>query len=243
LIDSTFVEAIRDGVATQEFTVGDRTFFSEPVHNPPFPEEPKAATLEIETLSGIGDYLKSDSFAKDRKDASAGDCLLHVVSHKQVDLFSPIMGVHRFREKYLTSVRGGNIFKFGEFYPHTNFIIALQSLFLDFGDRAKVLKAIKDNATRTSNDDGVTQRVTATVGIALADEVSLPNPVLLKPYRTFAEVEQPPSEFVLRVQASRQGTLPEAALFEADGGRWAREAIISIREYLKQNTAGIPIIA
>jgi len=58
------------------------------------------------------------------------------------------------------------------------------------------------------------------------------NPIRLRPYRTFREIEQPASLFVLRLQKGRDGELPRAALFEADGGQWKLEACQAIKHWL-----------
>lgn len=53
------------------------------------------------------------------------------------------------------------------------------------------------------------------------------------PFRTFIEIEQPESEFLLRAKKGYEGI--EFALFEADGGAWKKEAIDNIAAYLKEN--------
>lgn len=60
----------------------------------------------------------------------------------------------------------------------------------------------------------------------------VPNPVKLKPYRTFLEVDQPVSEFIFRMKQDKyDGVL--CALFEADGGAWKMEATERIKKYLE----------
>ena len=58
--------------------------------------------------------------------------------------------------------------------------------------------------------------------------------VLLRPFRTFLEVEQPESEFLLRVH-------PEEGIgfFEADGGIWKLEAKKNIADYFNTNLADL----
>ena len=46
-------------------------------------------------------------------------------------------------------------------------------------------------------DDGVSQKATITKGIAGKEDVIVPNPVTLRPYRTFLEVEQPEKQVYL----------------------------------------------
>ena len=49
----------------------------------------------------------------------------------------------------------------------------------------------------------------------------------LAPFRTFSEIEQPESSFVLRVNDRGR-----VGLFEADGGAWRNTAMLRIKEYL-----------
>ncbi|MNW60692.1 hypothetical protein D3C74_386970 [compost metagenome] len=70
---------------------------------------------------------------------------------------------------------------------------------------------------------GMTQSVVAKTGVATVEDVKVPNPVLLAPYRTFVEVEQPESSFVFRMKDG-----PSAALFEADGGAWRNDVIANV---------------
>jgi hypothetical protein len=67
--------------------------------------------------------------------------------------------------------------------------------------------------------------------------------VELRPYRTFREIEQPASKFVLRVKRGGEGQKPGCALFEADGGFWKLEAIENIRKYIASKNLNITIIA
>jgi hypothetical protein len=75
--------------------------------------------------------------------------------------------------------------------------------------------------------------VTAKSGISTVENVIVPNPVMLCPFRTFAEVEQPESEFVFRMQTGFK-----AALFEADGGKWKLYAMQNVKAYLEEKLAG-----
>lgn len=109
---------------------------------------------------------------------------------------------------------------------------------VDAQDRAKLLALVgnvKDSSVRTVGDDGITQTTTVKTGVATVADVMVPNPVTLSPYRTFAEVEQPASNFVFRMRSGNDE--PAAALFEADGGAWRIEAIANIRQWLELHLA------
>lgn len=71
------------------------------------------------------------------------------------------------------------------------------------------------------------------------DNVLVPNPVNLIPYRTFLEVEQPASDFVFRVSEGRGGA-PVFKLVTADGGVWKSQAVANVKAYLTEALKDIP---
>ena len=84
----------------------------------------------------------------------------------------------------------------------------------------------------TTRDNGVCQEVEARQGISLKALVQIKPRVALRPYRTFLEVEQPESEFLLRVDAEEG-----VGLFEADGGMWVQTAKRRIAAYFEEKLA------
>lgn len=80
----------------------------------------------------------------------------------------------------------------------------------------------------TTKDNGVTQSVEARTGVALKQMVAVRPRVALRPFRTFLEVEQPESEFLLRLNDNGR-----VGLFEADGGTWTLAAKKNIQNYLE----------
>ena len=127
------------------------------------------------------------------------------------------------------------VFQFEKFYDTESFNIKMQSIFLDTDDKEAILKTVgnlKEDAVKTISDDGISQAVTVKTGIAAAGEAKVPNPVELKPYRTFTEVEQPSSPFVFRMKEGGY-----CGLYEADGGAWKRIAIGNIKAHLELKLA------
>lgn len=59
----------------------------------------------------------------------------------------------------------------------------------------------------------------------------MPNPVKLRPYRTFAEIEQPESSYIFRIKDNDGG--PAFKLVEADGGLWKNVVMKKIKDYLE----------
>lgn len=114
-------------------------------------------------------------------------------------------------------------------------IVELQSLYGATPDRdylLDLLSHIDVNDGVSSMDNGVTQEVIVRTGAVLKQATPVRPIVQLQPYRTFLEVEQPISDFLLRV--CKDG---EPILFEADGGAWKLEAKRSIAAYLAEKLA------
>lgn len=109
-------------------------------------------------------------------------------------------------------------------------IIQLQSVFGCTPDRDYLLELISRmsvNEGVSSEDNGVTQFVTARKGTVLKENMPVKPIVSLMPYRTFLEAKQPMSEFLLRV--GKEGGI---SLYEADGGAWRLEAKDNIAAWL-----------
>ncbi len=196
---------------------------------------PKAETLTVNTLTGIVDFGPAIAVA-----------LIHVIDHKRVDVMDlNFTDPWLTRSTYLSAVHESPVFKFGQWFDNESFIIAIQSLFVQDENTAALLRIvgnIKEENVTQFDDDGVTQAVTAKAGISRQAVVAVPNPVTLRPYRTFMEIEQPASTFVFRMQSGK-GCPPSCALFEADGRMWRLEAIKSIKAWLAEKIPAIKIIA
>ena len=110
-------------------------------------------------------------------------------------------------------------------------IIELRSLFVPGEGTAYVLdllSRIGKNDSIQISDNGVTQTVETAQGVALKAAEKINPRVCLRPFRTFLEVEQPESDYLLRVDAEKG-----VGLFEADGGVWKLEAKRNIADYFK----------
>lgn len=121
----------------------------------------------------------------------------------------------------------------GRFMSYENAVIEIRSLYIPNEDTKyllSLLSSISNESKVTSTDNGVTQKVEARSGIALNSMVEIKPRVNLKPFRTFIEVEQPESEFLLRI--SDRG---EIGMFPADGGVWKLEATRNVAAYFEND--------
>ncbi len=194
-------------------------------------KNPIAQTVTVNTLTGLVDYLKS-SFDEEFHNDSL---MVHVASPTHVSVYSHLND-DMTRNAFIEAKAFLPEFRFGRFYDPESFNIALQAVFVSNDDLKGVLKLvgnIKDDNITLYGDDGISQQVTAKMGVATVAHVKVPNPVRLSPYRTFVEVSQPESNFVFRMHKGQDG--PECALFEADGGAWRNTAMQAIMAYLQES--------
>ena len=209
----------------------------EGAHKIPSPE-----CVRVASLTGVVDFLnqhKPDSF-------HVPPAIVHVRGYNRVVVCSDVQKSGQrveFCAADCPSVEDNKNFRYGEFYDQEFMVIALQSLFIPTPTVATLLNIVgnvQDASSLHCTDDGISQSVAVRSGIASCSEVRLPNPVVLQPFRTFLEIEQPASNFILRMRKNKGG--PEFAFFVADGGLWKLTAIQGIKEYFKAQGVELPII-
>ncbi len=238
------VERLAREAAGQVVTLDGVAYSTTPLHDVRKPL-PTCEPVKLHTLTGLVDFVRMNT-------PPAVAVAVHVVSHNSVRFMDAGLDGH-FRQREVYAIAGhedlfGGGFRFSQFIDAEAFVVGLQTLFVDSDDREAVLAVVgnlREEEVRTTGDDGVTQTVTAKAGVVLSKDVRVPNPVRLRPYRTFREVLQPVSSFVLRLQGGgKASTTPVAALFEADGGAWKVGAIQEIATYLRANLPdGVTVIA
>lgn len=201
--------------------------------------EPKADPICVATLTGFVDFVE-----RNIDDLDLINSYIAVIDSPQdVSLCSTLLEQRREREHLLTASLDSDMeaFPFGTFMRQEDFIIKLHSLFEkkeddDFDYVALMVSKTVQADTADTEDDGITQHVTVKRGVsgALKEKGEIKPIVRLSPYRTFREIVQPESLFLLRIKTSDNGTV-QAALFEADGGAWRNEARLRIAAYLKEH--------
>ena len=158
--------------------------------------------------------------------------LIHVTDHDTVEVKTELDDQSKRRVLAVVKAITPEI-RYKHFIDVESFNIMMQSNFIPNGDSEVVLNyasAIKIDKGAEIADNGISQVTTIKTGVSTLQLAKAPNPVTLKPYRTFQEVDQPESKFVFRINDN-----PGCALFEADGGIWRSEAKALIAEYLHTN--------
>lgn len=251
--DATFVTEVAKLAQPQlkEVGRGQHIFMAGNQHvliGAPLLAEPK--TLDVSTLQAIVDgAFDIQSAEPEAGSETKPKILVHVVSPTEVRVVAPNVGDEKQQFVYVRANASTPRLTLGNYIPLDLFIIQLQTMFGATEDRHRVLQFIGGMTAGLAaeiTDDGVSQSVTTRKGLTRAGvAVAFENPVWLEPFRTFPEVEQPISNFVLRLQQQKSGEeySATAMLLEADGGAWRREAIANVGEWLRERLPEMTILA
>ncbi|MBI9090748.1 MAG: hypothetical protein JEZ12_16140 [Desulfobacterium sp.] len=220
----------------ETLTVDDKTYIQDG-YNPLLDRFP--GSLDINNLTGIVDYINASPEKWD------GELFIHVADFDHVFLYQGMIGDFNQRVTILSADSRPCKFMFGRKIRVEDFIIALHGMFLPNEDRDYLLtlvSSVKIDASATLTDDGASQTVTAKQGVSsLVTPTVIKNPLLLQPFRTFNEVEQPASQFIFRF--GKDGDSPVCSLHECDGEAWKQEAIQRIKAFFIEELPDVPVIA
>lgn len=186
--------------------------------------------LEFGSLDAIVKMVKTE--LPDYTDGT-DPIFIRVIDHKNVEVFTRPDDRERRLFPYSAKCTDAD-FREG-WRDQQAAIIELRSRFLPTDDSAYLLgliSRINNDEGVQSSDNGVSQTVTAKKGVSLMATEQVKPRLSLQPFRTFREVAQPESEFILRLDEDGR-----VGLFEADGGIWKIEAKINIAAYLSSALA------
>lgn len=205
------------------------------------PDDPiNPASYEFFTLDGLIDYIRENVEGLIPEGEGAKRLILQVIDQQNVRLMSHPSEHHKKRHVIAECSAHVPTIRFDTFMDTEMFNTRLLSKFVDTPARAelfKVVQAMTKEQSCNTTDDGVSQVITVKQGVSMAANVTFKNPVPLMPMRTFTEIEQPESNFTLRVNDDAC-----CALYEADGGAWKNEAVAKIKDYLRSNLHGYNVV-
>lgn len=148
------------------------------------------------------------------------------------------------RETFATASPQLTRFKFNAYMDQEAFLIGLLACFADADQRADVIAVagnLRSESSIRSEDDGVTQQASIKKGARLEFK-TIQNPVTLRPFRTFPELEQPQGRYIFRVRREDDDSPPEVGLFEVYDGQWQLEAMATIADWFQEHLADITVI-
>lgn len=207
---------------------GERLIYIKPI----MPEdEPFPSTMRFFTLDGVVDYIENNTEHLIPDEENGERLILQVEDHKTVRLLSQPDKYSKRRHVIAECVAHAPEITYSRYMDVESFNTMLLSMFIPTESRETlfaVVKSLTKEQNCNTTDDGVSQVVTVKQGVSMASNVIFKNPVPLKPMRTFTEVDQPESNFTMRIDEDAR-----AALFEADGGAWKNDAVANIKSYLE----------
>ncbi|MDX9788858.1 MAG: hypothetical protein RBT11_18930 [Desulfobacterales bacterium] len=227
---AAFVDKILSLGAIQKTEIGGRIYTKGAMTLVQAPEHSGPGTLKFRTLRGLADYV-----FKNADITCLEDTFLHVHDFNRVLLQGHLIpAACNTRFLYAEAELHAKSFGFGVWYDLENFIIALQSMFVADDATESLLGLLRHLANEhvvENKDDGFSQGVQIKTGITTKSQVKITNPMTFRPYRTFRDIEQPPSQFIFRLRKGDKGLL--CVLFESDGEAWKLDAIAGIKAWLE----------
>lgn len=221
------IDRILDLANPTTMMVGHQTLCSKPMHNVT-PKRDLPERAEFNTLTGLVDIIRHEGAQQLwRLFVRVVDARTVVVytAFTEWDELHPLARISLYRTvadvPYTTTDTP---------MSHEQAIVELRSLYLPGEDHDYLLDLLSTMSVGeeiTSDDNGVTQTATVKQGVQLKTTVPVRPIVTLQPFRTFLEVEQPSSDFLLRV-----GSKGEITLRDADGGAWKLDAKRKIAAWL-----------
>lgn len=201
-------------------------------HEPKKPDkEVRPDVFRTFSLDGLIEFIRTDvdGYFQDE----SRKCIVQVSSPTTVKVLTPITGYWQERIPLAVCEATVPTIHFDCYMEQDEFQTMIQANFKQTEESQIVLQVVgslRKVQKVEKADDGVSQRLTINAGVSTAENITWKNPVPLVPIRTFQEIEQPESPFVLRANEEAQ-----AALFEGDGGKWQLMAVSRVTKYLRDN--------
>lgn len=197
-----------------------------PVEISKFPVIPQ--TLELTSLDSMVKLIKTEALARYK-----APLYITIPDHMTAKCFAqPVQENEYIREVYYTAT-ATDVPGWGDRteLPFEEALIALRTRFQESTDIDYALKLLSDittGAKMTYSDNGIAKSIVSKKGVDLQTNESIRPILSLAPYRTFQEVTQPASPFLIRVNEH------SISFIEADGGMWKLKARNTVKEHLEK---------
>lgn len=232
----TAIEKILSIAENKTYQIGSDTYSDRDLYRiEPHIDQP--SSISFSSLDGVVKAIKTE--------IKRVTCpiFVSVSAHNKVDVFTTYRADNMERDLLYTA-RPDLPCKPSEWNSYDDAMIILRSQYIQNEGTAYIidlLAHISDDNNVQSNDNGLSQQVTVKQGVSLSSRAAVKPRVVLKPFRTFLEVDQPESEFLLRLRPGDKEKKIEAkiGLFEADGGAWKLNAKRYIAVYFERHLADL----
>lgn len=189
------------------------------------PKEYDFDCLHLHTLDGFLEYSLHLE--------TAGPRFIAILSHNEVALYKNRDDKNQIEQLALAHYHPNH--SVTTFTSSEMLIQYLQTAFEDSENRRaleRVIGNVKSSIVHHEKDDGITQTVEIQKGISLIEKADIPNPITLKPFITFPEIDPIERPYVVRARKSNDAI--NWLLTPSESDNWQLEIINKIREYLKK---------
>ncbi len=186
--------------------------------------------IDLSSLDALVAFVKTEAVKRHPM------VYITIPTHDTVMCFSNPIPVLREMREYLYKAKATDVPGWGErvSVSFEEALIALRIRFQATPDTEYAQKLLSDITTGskvTYNDNGVATSVVTRKGVDLQSNTAIRPIIHLRPYRTFQEVEQPESQFLIRINERA------ITFVEADGGMWKLTARNTVKAYLMEALA------
>ncbi|MGM9627283.1 MAG: hypothetical protein ACI3V4_04220 [Faecousia sp.] len=192
------------------------------------PELEMVENINLSSLDALVKFVKTEAIQ--RHDT----VYITIPDHKTVQCLTSPNNDLRLNREYLYTAHATDVPGWSEkvTLSFEEALIALRTRFQPATDTEYALRLLSNITTGgkvTYNDNGVATSIVTRKGIDLQSNEAIKPIIKLRPYRTFQEVQQPESQFLIRI--NERGI----TFIEADGGMWKMEARNTVKKYLEES--------
>lgn len=225
-----FIEHIQTTTAPTVMPIGENHFLltHDGTIKQIFPAIQQPETLTLNSLDGLVKLVKTEAMKM------ADPLYITIPTHMRVVCFAQPKEENRWHRQFYyeavaTDVPGWEEETSMDFERAQ---VAMRTRFQETTDIPYLQRLLSDitlGAKVTRNDNGVATSIVTQKGVSLQENAAIRPIVKLLPYRTFQEVEQPESTFLIRVDER------SIRFIGADGGMWKLKARQTIKEFLENH--------
>ena len=227
-----FIAHIQETTKAQIIEIGESTFAVNAVGvaNEIRPIIDHPDTLPLTSLDALVKLVRSEALCVE------SPLYITVPDHLTVRCFGRPAERERFHRQVYYEVNAADVPGWNEkvTLPFEEMQIPLRTRFQETTDTPYVQKLLSEISTGAKiifNDNGVATTIATKKGIDLQANETIRPIVTLRPYRTFQEVDQPESVFLIRI--NERGI----SFTEADGGMWKLRARETVKAFLEEQLA------
>ena len=222
------IEKIQELCAPSLFQVDGHHFLADKAggYTDVKPDLEMVENIHLSSLDALVKFVKTEAVKNYRT------VYITIPDHKTVKCFTHPCEDLRMNREYLYTADATDVPGWNEkvSLSFEEALIALRTRFQPATDTEYALRLLSNITTGgkvTYNDNGVATSIVTKKGIDLQGNETIKPIIKLRPYRTFQEVEQPESQFLIRINERA------ITFLEADGGMWKLEARNTVKKYLE----------